>query len=140
MTIALLCVAALLVGCGGGTKNNDTLVFGRGSDSVGLDPALETDGESFKVCDNIYETLVGYDSVSTAVVPQLAHAWDVTADQLTWTLPFPIYGIFRYLYLVHQQDGGGSPSEMLLRDRPLLACVGLWAAVIVLIIYRPLAG
>ena len=85
MTIALLCVAALLVGCGGGTKNNDTLVFGRGSDSVGLDPALETDGESFKVCDNIYETLVGYDSVSTAVVPQLAHAWDVTDDQLTWT-------------------------------------------------------
>ena len=63
-----------------------------------------------------------------------------STDQLTWTLPFPIYGIFRYLYLVHQQDGGGSPSEMLLRDRPLLACVGLWAAVIVLIIYRPLAG
>ena len=61
------------------------MVFGRGSDSVGLDPGLETDGESFKVCDNIYETLVGYDSESTSVVPQLAHSWDVSADQLTWT-------------------------------------------------------
>ena len=61
-------------------------------------------------------------------------------DQLTWTLPFPIYGVFRYLYLVHREQGGGSPAEMLLRDRPLLACVALWAAAIVLIIYRPLVG
>ena len=58
-------------------------------------------------------------------------------DRLTWTLPFPIYGIFRYLYLVHRHDAGGSPVETLMRDRPLLACVGLWAAAIVLIIYRP---
>ena len=40
------------------------------------------------------------------------------------TLPFPLYGIFRYLYLVHQREGGGSPSEMLLNDRPLLAVRG----------------
>jgi 4-hydroxybenzoate polyprenyltransferase len=51
------------------------------------------------------------------------------------TLPFPLYGIFRYLYLVHQKEGGGSPSEMLLTDRPLLACVALWAAAVALIIY-----
>ena len=44
------------------------------------------------------------------------------------TLPFPLYGIFRYLYLVHQKEGGGSPAEMLLNDRPLLVCVALWAA------------
>ena len=61
-------------------------------------------------------------------------------DRLTWTLPFPIYGIFRYLYLVHRHGGGGSPAEMLLRDRPLLACVALWAGAIVHIIYWPLAG
>ena len=48
-------------------------------------------------------------------------------DQLGLTLPFPLYGIFRYLYLVHQKEGGGSPSDMLLNDRPLLACVALWA-------------
>lgn len=61
-------------------------------------------------------------------------------DRLTLTLPFPVYGVFRYLYLVHRHDGGGSPAEMLLRDRPLLVCVALWAAAIVLIIYRPFGG
>lgn len=56
---------------------------------------------------------------------------------LTLTIPFPIYGIFRYLYLVQQQRGGGSPAEMLVRDRPLLACVLLWVVAAIAIIYRP---
>jgi 4-hydroxybenzoate polyprenyltransferase len=58
-------------------------------------------------------------------------------DRLMLTLPFPLYGIFRYLYLVHQKEGGGSPSDMLLTDRPLLLCVGLWAAAVAFIIYGP---
>jgi hypothetical protein len=53
------------------------------------------------------------------------------------TIPFPLYGIFRYLYLVHQRDGGGSPADLLLTDRPLLACVALWALAVALIIYPP---
>ncbi|MBI3262051.1 MAG: decaprenyl-phosphate phosphoribosyltransferase [Acidobacteria bacterium] len=57
-------------------------------------------------------------------------------NRLGLTIPFPLYGIFRYLYLVHRKEGGGSPAEMLLTDRPLLACVGLWAATVVLIIYK----
>ena len=56
-------------------------------------------------------------------------------DRLTWTLPFVLYGIFRYLYLVHRKDQGGSPSETLLTDRPLLAAGVLWAAAVILIIY-----
>ena len=56
-------------------------------------------------------------------------------DKLGLTLPFPLYGIFRYLYLVHQKEGGGSPSDMLLNDRPLLACVALWAVSVAGIIY-----
>ena len=52
------------------------------------------------------------------------------------TIPFPLYGIFRYLYLVHQRDGGGSPADLLLTDRPLLACVALWALSVAVIIYR----
>ena len=56
---------------------------------------------------------------------------------LALTLPFPLYGIFRYLYLVHQKEGGGSPAEMLLTDRPLLLCVALWAAAVAVIIYGP---
>jgi 4-hydroxybenzoate polyprenyltransferase len=53
------------------------------------------------------------------------------------TIPFPLYGIFRFLYLVHRREGGGSPSDLLLNDRPLLACVTLWVVAVVLIIYHP---
>jgi hypothetical protein len=56
-------------------------------------------------------------------------------DRLALTIPFPLYGIFRYLYLVHQKRGGGSPSEMLLNDRPLLLCVALWGAAVIVIVY-----
>ena len=56
-------------------------------------------------------------------------------DRLVWTLPFVLYGIFRYLYLVHQKEKGGSPTDVLLTDRPLLVTVGLWAVAIVAIVY-----
>src|SRR3982751_4900752 len=61
-------------------------------------------------------------------------------DWLGLTIPFPLYGIFRYLYLVHQKEGGGSPAEMLLNDRPLLLCVALWAMTTAAIIYAPDLG
>ena len=64
------------------------------------------------------------------------HAYFGT-EWLVLTTPFPIYGLFRYLYLVHRKSGGGNPSELLLRDRPLLACVALWGVAVVLIVYRP---
>jgi len=57
-------------------------------------------------------------------------------DLLSLTIPFPLYGIFRYLYLVHRRDQGGSPAELVVNDRPLLICVALWALSVILIIYR----
>lgn len=69
----------------GGPVTGGTLVFGRGSDAVGLDPAHETDGESYKVCDNIYENLVAYDWESTEIVPELATRWEISADGETYT-------------------------------------------------------
>ena len=64
------------------------------------------------------------------------HAYFGT-EWMVLTTPFPIYGLFRYLYLVHRKAGGGSPSDMLLEDRPLLVCVLLWGLTAVAIIYRP---
>jgi 4-hydroxybenzoate polyprenyltransferase len=58
-------------------------------------------------------------------------------DRLLWTVPFPLYGIFRYLYLVHQREEGGNPSEVLLTDRPVLACVALWGLAVITILYGP---
>ncbi len=79
LTLPVLHVAADSHSTGG------TFIFGRGGDSVGLDPALEEDGESFKVCDNIYDTLVHYKDGSTEIEPGLATNWESSADGLTWT-------------------------------------------------------
>ncbi len=51
------------------------------------------------------------------------------------TIPFVIYGIFRYLYLVHKEEQGGSPTSLLLSDRPLLVDVLLWLATVLIILY-----
>ena len=79
-------------------------------------------------------TLISYVfyTISPETVEKFQTQW------LGLTIPFPLYGIFRYLYLVHQREGGGSPADLLLADRPLLACVALWALAVALIIYRPL--
>ena len=47
-------------------------------------------------------------------------------DNLKYTIPFVLYGIFRYLYLIHQKSEGGSPEKILLNDKPLLINIILY--------------
>jgi 4-hydroxybenzoate polyprenyltransferase len=47
-------------------------------------------------------------------------------DNLKYTIPFVLYGIFRYLYLIHQKSEGGSPEKILLNDKPLLVNIILY--------------
>lgn len=54
---------------------------------------------------------------------------------LMTTIPFVIYGIFRYLYLVHKRDFGGSPEAALLKDPPMLINIILWVVACSLILY-----
>lgn len=62
-----------------------TLIFGRGADSIQLDPSKITDGESIYVTNQIYDTLVRYKEENTEVRPALATEWNVSDDGLTWT-------------------------------------------------------
>lgn len=78
--------------------------------------------------------LIAYASYATST--ETAERLGTT--RLPITIPFVLYGIFRYLYLVHQKEGGGSPSTLLLTDRPLQICVALWVATVVAILYSPL--
>ncbi|MEL0028986.1 MAG: hypothetical protein VW625_10080, partial [Perlucidibaca sp.] len=48
------------------------------------------------------------------------------SDNLIYTVPFVIYACFRYMYLLHQQEGGGDPSRDLIRDPHILVAGGLW--------------
>lgn len=56
-------------------------------------------------------------------------------DLMMVTIPFVIYGLFRYLYLIHVRGEGGAPDELLLRDPPLLVSVVLWGLAAVAILY-----
>jgi 4-hydroxybenzoate polyprenyltransferase len=76
-------------------------------------------------------TLMGYIlyTVSEETIKRFGGA------QLLYTVPFVIYGIFRYLYLIHQKKGGGSPTRSLLGDWPLMADIALWGISVVVILY-----
>ncbi len=56
-------------------------------------------------------------------------------DRLYLTIPFVLYGIFRYLYLVHRREGGGNPTHELLTDRPLWVNVLLWIGTAIWLLY-----
>jgi 4-hydroxybenzoate polyprenyltransferase len=53
------------------------------------------------------------------------------------TVPFVLYGLFRYMYLIHVENEGSAPDEVLLRDRPLLAAIVLWGLSFIMILYLP---
>jgi len=56
-------------------------------------------------------------------------------DKLYLTIPFVLFGIFRYLYLVHQKEEGGNPTQLLLSDRPLIADILLWFTTVAVLLY-----
>jgi len=57
--------------------------------------------------------------------------------RLPLTIPFVLYGIFRYLYLLYRRDLGGNPSDLLVNDRALLVDALLWMLATLAIIYGP---
>lgn len=95
----VLLLSAALMGCssdsssseggsdgGSSEKKQDSLVFGRGGDSTSLDPITTTEGEAFKVTVNVFETLLNYGEQDTTVEEGLATKWEVSEDNLTYTL------------------------------------------------------
>jgi peptide/nickel transport system substrate-binding protein len=91
----MLALSLALAGCSSGNDSssgddekvdpNNVMIYGRGGDSVALDPAVVTDGESFIVTEQIYEPLVNYGKDNTDIVPGLAKEWKISDDGLTYT-------------------------------------------------------
>ncbi len=67
-------------------------------------------------------TIIAY-TLFTATAETLPHE---PFPVMMITVPFVIYAIFRYLYLIYKQDGGGSPADLVLKDTPLASCIVLW--------------
>ena len=57
-------------------------------------------------------------------------------EKLIYTTPFVIYGIFRYMYLMHKKNLGESPTSIVVKDLPILLNVILWLLACLLVIYK----
>ena len=81
----ILCLLPACGWCADKAATGGTLIWGRGGDSVSLDLAQATDGESIKAGIQVLENLVIFGKDSMNVEPQLAESWKVSDDGLTWT-------------------------------------------------------
>lgn len=84
-------VALALSGCAESTRGDQkdtsdrTLIFGTAGEPKVLDPAMATDGESFRIARQVYETLLTHEEGGTAIVGGLAERWENSPDGKTWT-------------------------------------------------------
>ena len=74
-------------------------------------------------------TLISY-SLYTFSAPNLPEN-----HSMMLTIPFVLYGIFRYLFLINKHNAGGEPEEILLKDRPIQLTVLLWGVAVMVIFY-----
>lgn len=81
---------------------------------------------------SLLDQFIGIVSSATIITYALYTIQSATAmrhENLKYTIPMVMYGIFRYLYLVHRKDVGGAPEQVLLEDKPLQATILVWMAV-----------
>ena len=92
-----------------------------GADATPGRPVLE--GYSLAIVDQ----LVGVVAASTVIAYAL-YTFTAHTPAMMLTIPFVVFGVCRYLLLVHRHDLGEEPEKVLLSDRGILACVALWIA------------
>ncbi|MFH1389666.1 MAG: decaprenyl-phosphate phosphoribosyltransferase [Candidatus Margulisiibacteriota bacterium] len=105
---------------------------------------LDLAGEHRKILDEynprLLDQLISAVAGSTVMAYALYTLWPETITKfgtknLVYTIPFVLYGIFRYLYLIYKKEEGGQPERTLLSDPPLLIDIVLWIAALAVIIY-----
>lgn len=89
---------------------------------------------------HLLDQMIGVVTASTLMAYALYTMAPETKDKfgtsyMIFTIPFVIYGIFRYLYLIHQKELGGDPTAILITDTPILINVVLWVLVSIGLIY-----
>jgi 4-hydroxybenzoate polyprenyltransferase len=127
----LVCVLLLALFLGLGKRRNELLVLesGAGSHRRILD----------EYSPHFLEHLITIDVACTIIAYSLATFLAPAVPQepyplLMLTIPFVIYALFRYLYLIYQRGEGGTPEELLFQDRSLLVSILLWGGLVVAIL------
>ena len=87
----------------------------------------------------LLDQMIGIVTSATLVAYMIYTLSDETVakfgSNMVLTVPFVLYGIFRYLYLIHKKNAGGQPEEILLSDIPLQVDIAIYGIVAVLVIY-----
>jgi len=88
----------------------------------------------------LLDQLIGVVTASVVVMYMLySFSPEVSAklktENLYLTIPFVVYGIFRYLYLIHKEEKGGSPTKVMISDLPIMVTVILWILTVILVLY-----
>lgn len=86
------------------------------------------------------DAVIAVVTAATAIAYSIYTIWPATVAKfntanLVYTIPFVVYGLFRYMYLVLVRNRGGSPSEILASDAPLVVDIVLWLVVAGLVLY-----
>jgi 4-hydroxybenzoate polyprenyltransferase len=85
--------------------------------------------------DKLIDQLIGIVSSTTIMAYSLYTFSSPNGQRMMYTIPFVIYAIFRYMFLVYKREGGGEPANILLKDKPFLISCLLWALTAFLLIY-----
>lgn len=127
----LLCVLLLALFLGLGKRRNELLVLESGAGSH----RRILEDYSHQLLDNLIVIVVActivvysFATFSAPSVPQ--HPFPF----LMLSIPFVLYALFRYMYLMYQRGEGGTPEEMLMRDRPLFFSIASWGVVVIAIL------
>jgi 4-hydroxybenzoate polyprenyltransferase len=116
----LLCTALLALFLALAKRRGELVLVG--AEATPGRPVLE--GYSLALVDQ----LVSVVAASTVISYSLYTFTARDSKAMMVTIPFVVFGVFRYLLLVHRQDLGEEPEEVLLRDVPILVCMAAWAA------------
>ena len=115
----LLCTALLALFLAFAKRRGELVLVG--ADATPGRPVLE--GYSLELVDQ----LVSVVAACTVIAYSLYTFTARDSKALMATIPFVVFGVFRYLLLIHRRDLGEEPEEVLLRDRPILVCIAAWA-------------
>jgi hypothetical protein len=114
----LLCTALLALFLGLAKRRGELVLAG--AEQTPGRPVLE--GYSLALVDQLVTVVAASTIIAYSLYTFTAHPAAMMA-----TIPFVLFGVFRYLLLVHRHDAGEEPETVLLSDPPILACVALWA-------------
>ena len=121
----LLCTALLALFLGLAKRRGELVLVG--AQATPGRPVLE--GYSLALVDQLVSVVAASTVIAYSLYTFTAHS-----KAMMVTIPFVLFGVLRYLLLVHRDDLGEEPEQVLLADRPIIACIALWAATSALVL------